>query len=145
MAFAKADQHPSSQEPNRQAADVAEKQPRHGLVEWREPDKRSTESGGRERHRARYCTEQSEKSNCERDRRDFGDRDPIDAVHEIGEIDEPQQPDHEQRPLDPPRQHRKHAHAFRQQRDDADDDRGLHDQARRRGQRSDIVERSQRR
>ena len=58
-------QHPAEHQPDRQAADIAEKQPRDGAVEWRKADHRAEQrqrDQHGERRRGADCAEQHDTS-----------------------------------------------------------------------------------
>ncbi len=133
-------QQPADQQADRQAADVAEEQPRHRLVERGE-----AEHGAKQR--ARDQRRQDADAGIERqqhdragDRHDLGHRHPVDAVHEVEQVDEPHAAEKQERAIEPLR-HLRHRLKFMRQRGDHDADRqALGRQPDRRRQGADIVE-----
>ena len=97
-------QQPAQQQTDRQAADVAEKQPRDRPVEWRETDHRAAKCQRQDRSLTRQRSHQAEGCKRRGRRHDFGDRYPVNAVHEVDEVHEPKPRNEGQEPLDPPRQ-----------------------------------------
>ena len=133
-------EQPAEQETDRQAADIAEKEPRHRPVEGGEADERAEE---RERHddrRRRQAAGDPEQHDAGADRHGLCDRHPVDAVHEVDEVDEPQPAEHQQSALDPPRQHGDDVQFRRQRHDDGADGNGLQHEPRADIERTDVVD-----
>ena len=94
------DQHEGKQEPDRQAAGVAEKHLRRVLVEDGKAEygaeQRQRQESDARRHRVQAC----ERRYAQRHRHHLHHGDPIDAVEKIDGVDEPDGAEHEQRPLE---------------------------------------------
>ncbi len=100
------DQQEAEQVSDRDAADIAEKDPRRVPVPDQEPDRRRRQRHRRTGHGRRRQTERREPGQPDPDRHRLGTGDAVDAIHEVVEVDEPQPAKRRQRQIDPRRRDR---------------------------------------
>ncbi len=120
-------QQPAEQQADRQTADVAEKEPRHRLVQRRKAEHAAKEGGRRQRRQRRDRAAETEQHQGRGDRHELDHGHPVDAVHEVDEVDEPHAAEQEGAALEPAGQFRHDLEVARQCRDhraDGDELRG---------------------
>ena len=135
-------QDPAEQQPDRQASDIAEKQPRHRAVERRKSDRRA-EQRQRDQHRERRCrADRAEQHDTRSDRHDLRDSHPVETVHEVDEVHEPDAAEHHHRAFRPLGKLRHDAEVRRKHRDDEAHRNELHQQPWRRPEAAQVVDRA---
>ena len=117
--FRELEQQPAEQKTDRQASDVAQKEPRDRPVERGKAEDRAQQRRRDQRRQRSDRAEKAEQDDCAGHRHDLGHGHPVDAVHEIDEIDEPHAAEEEAGALDPPGQARQDLPFGRQRRDHA--------------------------